>query len=161
MTLRLSFAEAKKLKLPTAIRRAVKTAAAALRLGSVVTWRQRPNLDNFKLRPEEKVQLAIMDYLRLHLRNDAVAYHPPNEALRSKATWAMLYGLGFWRGMYDIIIFCRGRAYFIEVKSDSGGETEDQIAFREWATSCGFPCLVTREVGPVAEFLTAHDLRAS
>lgn len=157
--IRLSVADAKRLKLPAKIVSMVKD-AARMRLGGFLAWRQRPSLSNFKLKPEESVQLAIMDFLRLHLRKDACAYHPPNEAIRSKATWAMLYGLGFWRGMPDIVIYCQGRAYFIEVKSDSGELTSDQEDFISWATASGFPCIVAREIGPVSEFLTAHQLRA-
>lgn len=161
MALRLSFAEAKRLKLPAAVRRAVAKSESVARLGSILTWRQRPILKNLPLAPEAKTQLAIMDYLRLHLRKDAAAYHPPNEAKRTKVWWALLYALGFWRGMSDIIILCQGRAYFIEVKSDSGTESADQTSFREWATSSGFPCILARDVGAVSAFLTEHDLRAT
>jgi hypothetical protein len=161
MSIRLSAADARRLKLPAPIARAVKKIAASERLGGFLTWRKRPILQNLKLTPEAKVQLQIMDYLRVHLRSDAVAYHPPNEAQRSKVWWALLYALGFWRGMVDIMILCQGRAYFIEVKSDSGKLTPEQEDFMKWATASGFPCILARDLGDASAFLTANDLRAT
>ena len=66
--------------------------------------------------PEARLQIVIVNALRLGLPKDAVLWATLNERHVSKATGAYLNRMGRMAGMPDLMILYSGRLFCIELK---------------------------------------------
>lgn len=100
----------------------------------------------WKLKPEEAVQIAIVDWVAAVAPNvHTVAI--PNEGERSSATKITLKRKGMWAGAPDLMFLKKpGCVAFAEVKQ-LGGKLEDhQRVAIQWLEQLRFPVAVLRSI---------------
>ena len=94
---------------------------------------------------ETKLQEWAFACLRLLGRDDCMAFHPPNEGARSKATGAALLRQGMLPGIPDIVVLRRGgRVALMELKVGKRRLTEEQRKIKMWCIANGVPHAVCR-----------------
>jgi hypothetical protein len=76
---------------------------------------------------EQSIQRAIVSHLRTHGARGLYWYAIPNGGLRSRREASIMAGTGTKPGTPDLGFVHQGRAYFLEVKSESGRLTEQQL----------------------------------
>jgi hypothetical protein len=81
-----------------------------------------------RARPEQIIQRAVFEHLRLRGAPDVFAFHVPNGGWRSRIEAAILKGLGARAGVPDVIMVKNGRTYELELKTRGGRLTEAQYA---------------------------------
>jgi len=76
---------------------------------------------------------------------------------RSKAAGAMLVGQGLRAGVADLTLLGNGTCLFIEVKTETGEQSADQIRFQKMVENLGFTYKIVRDLetfqGIVRDFL--------
>ena len=80
-------------------------------------------------RPEQRIQQAVVEHLRLRGAPDLVYLHVPNGGLRSPIEAAIMKGMGVRKGASDLLIWQGGRSYAIELKAPGGKTTDSQLRF--------------------------------
>jgi len=103
--------------------------------------------------PEADLQIQVVDLLRLYeSRMVFIFWSTPNELLgsaRSKgglARMARFKRMGLRPGVADLVIVKNGRIYFLELKSETGRQSEIQKKFQNDAIGVG------------ADYALAHNL---
>jgi len=80
-------------------------------------------------RPEDSIQRAVCQHLRMRGARGLLWWHVPNGGKRSRVEAAILKGLGVRAGVSDIIAVHEGKAFALELKADGGRPTEAQLQF--------------------------------
>jgi predicted RecB family endonuclease len=75
---------------------------------------------------EAQIQRAIFQHLDLRGAPDVYAFHPANGGYRSKVTASILKACGVRAGVPDIVAVKDGKAFALELKTDSGRLSEAQ-----------------------------------
>ena len=115
---------------------------------------------------ESVIQTQIVEYLSAISRSHGFLFFSvPNEgmmtaalmgSLPKSAMFAMLTKfkkMGMQPGASDLVIGWRGRMYAVEVKSETGAQSENQRLFESWCKSCEVPYRLVRSVRDVSEAL--------
>lgn len=98
-------------------------------------------------RLEQELHKTIAEYLdKLAPVNEFWWCHVPNGGARSKIEASILKGLGVKPGVADILIIKAGRAYWIELKSPRGSQSDTQHSFELQMYRCGCPYVVVRSL---------------
>ena len=96
------------------------------------TFRQQPTRADVRPRsrnrPEDIIQRAVFEHLRVRCAPGIFAFHPANGGWRSHIEAAILKGLGVRPGMPDVIAVKDGRTYALEIKPPGGRLTAAQNA---------------------------------
>jgi hypothetical protein len=96
------------------------------------TFRQQPTRADLRPRsrnrPEDIIQRAVFEHLRVRSAPDIFAFHPANGGWRSHIEAAILKGLGVRAGVPDVIAVKDGRTYALEIKPPGGRLTAAQNA---------------------------------
>lgn len=109
-------------------------------------------------RPEQQLQKAIVNALRLALPSRWIVSHYPAGGYRSRVEGAVLKGMGVLPGFPDIMIFgevvdgaglATATAWFLEVKAGNGPVTPVQRALHEKLRELGFDVAVVRSLDEV------------
>jgi hypothetical protein len=79
-------------------------------------------------RPENLIQRALFEHLRVRSASGVYAFHVPNGGARSPIEGAILNGLGVRAGVPDLIAVKDGRTYALEIKRPGGRLTAAQNA---------------------------------
>ena len=83
--------------------------------------------------PEDQIQRAVFDHLRLRGAPRMFAFHPANGGYRKPIEAAVLKGLGVRAGVPDLIAVHEGRCYGPELKALGGRPSERSLRpFRPW-----------------------------
>jgi hypothetical protein len=96
------------------------------------------------MKSEDKIQQEIVIYVR-NYRKDLIIFSVPNdgrnaqEQMRKKA-------MGLLRGVSDLILLSEHGCFFIEVKTDSGKQSEEQIKFQKAIETLGFTYHLVRSL---------------
>lgn len=93
---------------------------------------------------ERELHGYVADLLRLTARRDVLFAHVPNESPRSPRYGALLKRLGMLPGFADFIVIIKGRAYLLELKTKTGRQSPEQVAFAEAAEAAGATYAVAR-----------------
>ena len=101
--------------------------------------------------PEARLQKVILQHLKIAGVPDLIYFHPANEGRRSVVTGANLKALGMLPGVADLVIIKDGRAFFMEVKSQTGRLSDAQKEFAVAAVKAGAEWAV---VHSIAEAIT-------
>lgn len=106
-------------------------------------------LNRFNEPSESNVQNAICDYLTCRgytfwRQNTSGIYNERQGRWRTPSKYAVI-------GVSDIIVLSEGRAYFIEVKTVRGVQSEDQKDFQEFVERAGCEYLLARCLEDVVE----------
>lgn len=92
------------------------------------------------LGPEDLLQKAVMDYLKLQY-SKAIFFHPINEGKRTKFEQYKAKILGISSGVPDVMIFNNG-GLAIELKVGKNRPTQNQIKWMADLESVGWICHV-------------------
>jgi hypothetical protein len=76
--------------------------------------------------PEDQLQRAVLEHLRLRGPRDAYVFHVANRGARSAIEAAILKGLGVRAGTPDLIIIHQGKTYGLGLKADGNRPTRIQ-----------------------------------
>jgi len=111
-------------------------------------------------RPEEALQLAVMDYVstqRLEQRGKCAIFHVANEkGGRSYAEMAVRKALGVRAGVADLIVMRPGgKAAAIELKAPGNYPTKAQRQFHADCQRFGWPYFVVRSLEQFEDALVA------
>lgn len=108
---------------------------------------------------EDQIHKTIAEYLDWVLLPPAVwTTFPAGWGKLNKATAGRLYASGLKTGMPDILIFFNGRATGIEVKTDTGRLSPNQIAMHERLALAGVQVYVCRNTEDVLAALENASL---
>jgi hypothetical protein len=77
-------------------------------------------------RPEDAIQRAVFQHLRVRPAPGVFAFHPANGGFRQPAEAGIFAGLGVVAGVPDVIAIKDGRAYALELKTERGRLTATQ-----------------------------------
>jgi hypothetical protein len=67
-----------------------------------------------RTRPEDQIQRAVFDHLRVRGAPHVFAFHPANGGYRKPIEAAVLNGLGVRAGVPDVIAIHEGRCYGLD-----------------------------------------------
>jgi hypothetical protein len=124
-----------------------------------VTTRGSFGLDHAFPADEKTIHVAVYQFLCAVLPG-AKIWHTPNGGERSKAEAVQFKKLGVLAGVPDLIILTKcGRMLFVEVKTQAGRLSADQIAFRDFCIAARVPHAVVRSVEETRNFLASHGVQ--
>jgi hypothetical protein len=109
-------------------------------------------------RPEDQIQRAVFQHLRVRGVPDLFAFHPANGGYRKPVEAAILKGLGVRAGVPDIIAINGGRCYGLELKAPGGRPTDLQLATIAAMESAGAFCCVAEGLDRALGVLEAWGL---
>lgn len=97
---------------------------------------------------ESSLQKDVVKYLRLELRYiGGLIYAVPNGDKRDKIIGARLKQEGVLAGVADLhILLPGGRIIFVEMKTKTGKQSENQKIFQDTVESLGFEYLIWRSI---------------
>lgn len=97
---------------------------------------------------ESKLQRTVVKYLRLELRLcKGLVFAIPNGGKRSKVEARIQVSEGTLHGVADLeILLPRGRAVFVEMKTETGKQSEYQEEFEMNVSKLGFDYLIWRNL---------------
>jgi hypothetical protein len=78
---------------------------------------------------ESEIHRAVCRHLQQRGAPGLVWWHTPNGGTRRPVEAAILKGLGVRAGVADLIFLRDGRAFALELKTDDGRSTMEQMAF--------------------------------
>lgn len=97
-----------------------------------------------KAQPEQIIQRAVFQHIRLRGVPGLVAFHVPNGGKRKPIEAAIFKGLGVRSGVSDIIAVHHGKVFAMELKAEGGRPTENQLEFlADFERAGGFTCIAT------------------
>lgn len=111
--------------------------------------------------PEQALQRDVAEMLdRLAGPNGFAWFAVPNGGKRNRTEAAIFKALGVKAGVADIVIVTapRGRAFFLELKSERGRASPAQLDFRDRVTALGAPYGLAKSLDDVAVFLRGHGI---
>jgi len=128
-------------------------AAILVRVSVMTEWiTGAPKRDN----PEERLQIAIVDHLRILAPKNVIWYAVPNGEKRSKRTDGRLKAQGVVSGIADLaFVLPDGRAAFLELKSGVGRLSPAQKAFQDKCASMEVEYAVSSSLDHALSILSA------
>ncbi len=109
-------------------------------------------------RPEDIIQRAVFEHLRVRGAPGVFAFHPANGGYRKPIEAAVLKGLGVRAGVPDVIAVHKGRCYGLELKAPGGRPTEAQLATIAAMEAAGAFCCVAESLDRALALLEAWGL---
>lgn len=107
---------------------------------------------------EHKIQVALMDYLKLALRPELEARAIPNGGRRHISVANKLKAEGVRAGSPDIFICLPGgKVAWLEMKAKNGSLEPEQKEFRDKVIALGHSYGVAKSVEQAIEYLTSID----
>lgn len=100
--------------------------------------------------PEHNIQVDIVNYLRLQR---VFCFAVPNGGLRNLITAAFLKKEGATAGVSDLIILLPKECIFVEVKTKTGRQSEEQKNFQRAVELLGFKYYVWRSLDDAINFV--------
>jgi hypothetical protein len=81
------------------------------------------------IKSEQQVHQAVVQHLRQRGVPGLVFLHPPNGGYRRPTEAKIFKAMGLRPGASDLLLWCAGRAYALELKAPGGRASEAQLAF--------------------------------
>ncbi len=107
---------------------------------------------------EARIQAAVVDWIKT-VAPGVLVFHIPNGGLRSKAEAARLKWIGVLAGIPDLIVIAPGRrAFFLEVKTEAGRLSTDQLAVHDRLVALGTPAAIVRSIDDARLAFAAWDI---
>lgn len=109
---------------------------------------------------ETEAQRAIIDELDFHMKRGELFYQRTNTTGIYDASRSVFrsLGKGVHEGFPDILVVKLGRIIFIEVKSNSGDQSHEQVVMQEQVERQGAEYYVLRGTSRLEEILKGEDL---
>ena len=95
-----------------------------------------------RARPEQIIQRAVFDHLRLRAAPGVFAFHVPNGGYRKPIEAAIMKGLGVKAGVPDVVAIREGRCYALELKAEGGRATPKQLELIAAMQAAGAYCAI-------------------
>lgn len=93
---------------------------------------------------EADIHREVVRHLKRRGVPGAVWWHTMNEGKRAGRRAGQLKNFGIRKGVSDIIALHRGRMFALELKTEKGNPTEEQMQFvSDFNSAGGFACIVT------------------
>jgi hypothetical protein len=108
--------------------------------------------------PEDEIQRTVCQHLRQRAAPGSVWWHTPNGGKRPPVKAAIMKGLGVRAGVADLIFIHRGCPFALELKSDGGRPTDNQIAFVSDFNAAGGHAAIVRGLDPALRTLEAWGI---
>ena len=93
---------------------------------------------------EYQLQLYVVGLLRYSARRDVVWFAVPNGEWRTPAAGARLKATGVVAGVADLGLIIKGRTYLLELKTRTGRQSPEQMAFAAAAEAAGATYAIAR-----------------
>lgn len=95
-----------------------------------------------RAQPEAAIQKAIVQHLKLRAAPGVFYFSIPNGGWRSPVEAAIMKSTGTRPGVPDLCLVHEGKAYFLELKSETGRVSEHQLkAIDDINEAGGFACV--------------------
>jgi hypothetical protein len=103
---------------------------------------------NHSMSPSEAhLQRAVFEWLRLAGKPGVIAFHCPNGLVSNARAVRRMKAAGLTSGVADIcLVRPGGSAAFLELKSESGRQTPEQMAFEQLCNANGAPYAIARTI---------------
>jgi hypothetical protein len=111
-----------------------------------------------RARPEQQIQRALLEHLRLRGAPDLFAFHCPNGGARTPIEGAIFKSLGVVAGVPDLLIIRDGRVFALELKADSGRVTPAQTETQQRMSAAGAVVGVAVGIDQALAWLQQHKL---
>lgn len=111
-----------------------------------------------RARPEDFIQRAVFEHLRVRGAPNVFAFHPANGGYRRPVEASILKGLGVYAGVPDVIAIHEGRCFGLELKAPGGRATERQLATIAALEAAGAFCCVVEGLDRALAVLEAWRL---
>lgn len=109
-------------------------------------------------RPEQEIQRALFQHLRLRGVDGLVAIHVPNGGYRKPFEAAVLKGLGVTAGVPDVLIWHDGQSFAMELKSEGGTVSDSQRDILNRMSAAGVNCAICFGLNNAVRCLEAWKL---
>jgi len=109
---------------------------------------------------EDKIQQEIIIYYRNHYQRlyvNCLIFSIPNGGLRDKRTAMLMKATGLTPGASDLIVIYFGKLLFVEVKTSTGVQSEEQKVFAKRVRECGFDYHLVRSLLDFKLLLTCQQ----
>ena len=115
-------------------------------------------MSRYRARPENAIQRAVFEHLRVRGAPRLFAFHPANGGYRKPIEAAVLKGLGVRAGVPDVIAVHAGRCYGLELKAPGGRPSEVQLAAIAAMEAAGAYCCIAEGLDRALANLEAWGL---
>lgn len=88
-------------------------------------------------RPEQEIQIALADHLRMRAPKNCFWFHVPNQRKQSFYVGKVWKKMGVRSGVPDICAIHDGRFYGLELKAKGGVSSENQLLCRAEIDAAG------------------------
>lgn len=109
-------------------------------------------------RPEQQIQRAVVEHLRLRGMPGLVFFHVPNGGRRKPIEAAIFKSMGVRAGVSDLILLHVGKMFALELKAPGGRATEAQMAFQSDFDKAGGFCAMPEGIDAALATLEAWGL---
>jgi hypothetical protein len=93
-----------------------------------------------RARPEDQIQRAVFEHLRMRAAPGVFAFHPANGGYRKPIEAAIMKRLGVKAGVPDVIAIHQGRVYGLELKAEGGSARQKQLEAIAAMEAAGASC---------------------
>lgn len=97
-------------------------------------------------RPEQQIQKAVVQHLRLRAEPKVFFWSTPNEGKRGFTNAAALKAMGMTAGVPDLLILKDGRLHALELKAAKGTLTPSQRLVLAHMENCGAETAVAHSI---------------
>jgi hypothetical protein len=108
--------------------------------------------------PEQGIQRALFQHLRVRGVPGLFAFHPPNGGYRRPIEAKIFQGLGVVSGAPDVFIIHHGQVYALELKSEDGRLTASQVLVQNALREAGAQVATTYGLDAALEQLERWNL---
>ena len=103
---------------------------------------------------EDALQIHCAKLLNSYARPDIEWHHVPNGGQRNKKTAQRLKAMGTQSGVADLQFVIDNRPIAVELKTEIGSQSKDQIAYQERFTRAGGTYFIARGLDQAIAVLT-------
>jgi len=93
------------------------------------------------LGPEDRLQIAVCQYLRLQYKQ-IIIHHSPNEGKRGHVQQYKIKHMGVSSGFPDLLIIYKKKIIAVELKAGKNKATKNQLEWIDILVSIGIPAKV-------------------
>lgn len=113
-----------------------------------------------RTRPEDGLQMALVEHLRFRARPGVVWHSTPNEGARSPREGSRLKRMGLRPGAGDLVFILppEGRAAYLELKSADGRQSREQKAFEADILAAGGRYALANNIDDALSILTTWEV---
>jgi len=111
-----------------------------------------------RARPEQITHEAVVAHLKARGVAGVVFLHPANGGARSAIEGAIFKSLGVAPGAPDLLLWCAGKAYALELKADDGRVSDSQADMLQRLGDAGVITAIAYGIDQALEFLEGQGL---